>query len=102
MTTKRTLTQADVNLLKETFATKNDMDRLENKFDQKLDDNVQKFETLVTGFKNDFYTKIDPILKEVVASREDRTIGAEQHRRNQDRIEKLEKIHPNGRHLAAI
>ena len=62
------------------------------KFEDKLDDLEQKFEDKLFKFRDDFYTKIDPILKEVIASREDRTIGAEQHRRNEDRIEKLEKI----------
>lgn len=67
-----------------------------------LDKQEQKFEATVTKFKDEFYTKIDPVLKEVVASREDRVIGAEQHRRNQNRIEKLEKIHPQGTHLQTI
>lgn len=66
-----------------------------------LDDQEQKFEAKIVGVKSDFLDKIDPILKEVVASREDRTIGAEQHRRNQDRIEKLESIHPQGKHSPA-
>jgi|SRR3989344_5836886 len=92
---KRTLTQADVDFLKNTFATKSDLDN-------SLDKQEQKFEAKITEFKDEFYTKIDPILKEVVASREERIMCAEQHRRNQDRIEKLEKVHPQGRHLSAI
>lgn len=67
-----------------------------------MDKQEQKFEAKVAEFKDDFYTKIDPILKEVIASREERTIAAEQHRRNQDRIEALEEIHPKGKHLASI
>jgi len=78
--------------------TKNDKVFIENA----LDKQELKFEAKITKFKDEFYTKIDPILKEVVASREDRTIGAEQHLRNQDRIEELEKIHPQGKHLATI
>ncbi len=78
--------------------TKNDKVFIENA----LDKQELKFEAKITKFKDEFYTKIDPILKEVVASREDRTIGAEQHLRNQDRIEELEKIHPKGKHLATI
>jgi hypothetical protein len=65
-----------------------------------LDNQELKFEAKITEFKDEFYTKIDPILKEVVASREDRLMGAEQHLRNEKRIEKLEKIHPQGKHLA--
>lgn len=77
-------------------------DVVDKKLDQKLDKQELKFEAKLTEFRDDFYTKIDPILKEVVASREDRAMGAEQHLRNQDRIEKLEEIHPQGRHLTAI
>ena len=67
-----------------------------------LDKQEEKFEAKITEFKDEFYTKIDPILKEVTASREERVVRAEQHRRNEERIERLEKIHPQGRHLAAI
>lgn len=119
MTNKKTLTQADADFLQkqfskvfttkkdlEAFATKKDLvdleRRFDNKLDQKLDNQEQKFEKTVTNLKDKFYTKIDPILKEVVASREDRLIGSEQHLRNKDRIEKLEKIHPQGKHLTAI
>lgn len=92
---KRTLTQADVDFLKNTFATKSDLDN-------SLDKQEQKFEAKITEFKDEFYIKIDPILKEVMASREDRLMGSEQHLRNKDRIEKLEAIHPKGKHLVAI
>jgi len=119
MTIKRTLTQADADFLQkqfsEVFATKKDLEpfitkkdlidlekRSNNNLDQKLDDQEQKFEKTVTNFKDKFYTKIDPILKEVVASREDRLIGSEQHIRNEQRIEKLEKIHSKGKHVATI
>lgn len=85
--------------------TKNDKNYIEKvldqKLDQKLDEQEQKFEAKLTEFRDDFYTKIDPILKEVTASREERTIAAEQHRRNQNRIEKLEKIHPKNKHSFA-
>ena len=78
--------------------TKSDKIFIENQ----LDKQEERFEAKITEFKDEFHTRIDPILKEVVASRENRTIGAEQHRRNEDRIEKLEKIHPQGKHLATI
>jgi len=73
----------------------------EAKFENKIDELEQKFENKLTEFRDNFYTKIDPILKEVQASREDREIGAEQHKRNQDRIESLEKLHPQGKHFQA-
>ncbi len=76
--------------------------RQEFKFENKLDDVKQEFETTVSKFKDEFYTRIDPILKEVVTSREDRLIGTQQHIRNEKKIEKLEKIHPQGKHLAVV
>lgn len=91
------LTQSDKEFIEQTIDQK-----LDKKLTLRLDEQEQKFETKLTEFRDDFYTKIDPILKEVTASREERTIAAEQHRRNQDRIEKLEKIHPQGKHLATI
>ncbi len=55
-----------------------------------MDNQEQKFEAKITEFKDEFFTKIDPILKEVVASREEREILS-QHSKNQtDRIEKIE------------
>ena len=55
-----------------------------------MDNQEQKFEAKITEFKDEFFTKIDPILKEAVASREEREILS-QHSKNQtDRIEKIE------------
>lgn len=108
MTTKRTLTQADADFLQKqftkVFATKDDLKSFPTRFDlnKSLDKQEVKFEAVVTNFKDKFYTKVDPILKEVVASREDRLMGTEQHLRNEKRVEKLEKIHPQGKHLATI
>ena len=62
----------------------------------------QKFESKVFEFKSEVFNKIDPLLKEVTDSREDRGVAAEHNRRNNDRIEKLEKIHPQNQHLATI
>ena len=87
------LTKGDKRFISET---------IDQRLDLKLGEQEEKFEAKITEFKDEFYTKIDPILKEVVASREDRVLAAEQHRRNEDRIEKLEKIHPQGKHLATI
>lgn len=75
--------------------------RQEFKFENKLDDIEQKFEVRLTKFRDSFYTKIDPILKEVKASHEERVIAVTQYRRNQDRIETLEEIHPQGKHIFA-
>lgn len=106
MTIKRTLTQADADFLQKqfskVFATKKDLVMLESRLDLNMVDLEQKFESKVVELKSDFCTEIDPILKEATTSREERTIRAEQHRRNEDRIEKLEKIHPHGKHLAIV
>lgn len=56
-----------------------------------LDNQEQKFEAKVDEFKDDFYTKIDPILKEVVASREERAILSQHSSDQANRIEKIEK-----------
>ena len=54
-----------------------------------------KFERHVTKLKSDFVDKIDPILKEVTTSREERPIIAKRQTDHEDRIENLEKIHPH-------
>jgi len=95
MATKRTLTQADVELLKETFATKYDLNRA-------LENQELKFEAKITEIKSDFLNKIDPILQEVVKSRDERTLQSDHLSNHGDRIEALEKIHPHSRHLTAI
>lgn len=86
------------------LATRNDLGGLERRTDIKLDEKLSKedFETTFTKFKSDFFTKIDPILKEVTASREERITRSAQHLRNEKRIEKLEKIHPHSKHAATI
>lgn len=99
--TKNDKTFIETLLTKQESKFENALSKQEFKFENKLDEIEQKFEAKLTEFRDDFYTKIDPILKEVTASREDRTIGAEQHRRNEERIEKLEKIHPQGKHSPA-
>lgn len=73
--------------------------RQEFKFENKLDDNEQKFEHHVTNFRDKFYTKIDPILKEVTAKRDERTIQADQIKRHEDKIETLEKCCPQNGHV---
>ena len=61
-----------------------------------------KFERHVTKLKSDFVDKIDPILKEVTTSREERPIIAKRQTDHEDRIENLEKIHPHGKHPAIL
>jgi predicted transcriptional regulator len=69
-------------------------DQMGNRFatiDNKLDEMEERFEAKLTEFRDDFYTKIDPILKEVAASREERLIISQHLSDQNDRIEKVEK-----------
>ncbi len=73
MANKRLLTKADADYLKEEF---------KEDFPTKED-----FE----DFRSKFFDKIDPILKEVTTAREERPLI-------ENRLEKLEEIHPKGKH----
>lgn len=64
------ITQRDVEELEKTFATKSDL------------------KEALTELKSDLFDKIDPILKEVTASREERVIVAH-------RLSKLEEAKAN-------
>ena len=60
--------------------TSEDLNQIKEILDEKL-----------TNLKSEFFERIDPILKEVVTSREERPLVI-------SRIEKIEKIHPEGKH----
>ena len=55
-----------------------------------LDEQEQKFESKIVDIKSDFYTKIDPILKEVIASQEERLILSDKSSNHEERLEKVE------------
>lgn len=67
------------------------LDSVEQKFESKLDSVEQKFEEKLVEFKSDFFEKVDPVLKEVTVSREERTVSSEQIRRHDDRITVIEE-----------
>ena len=69
--------------------------RYESKLESKLEDIEEKFEDKIVEFKSDFFEKVDPVLKEVTTSREERTLIEE-------RVEKLEELHPNIKHSLAV
>ncbi len=69
--------------------------QLNLKLSQQKDEIIEEFKK----FRSDFYDKIDPILKEVKDSRDERTLQADHISQQGDRIENLEKIHPQGKHL---
>ena len=64
---------------------------LKNSLEDALDSQEQKFEAKIVEVKNDFYDKIDPILKEVVANQEERIILSHRVSNHEDRIGKVEK-----------
>jgi beta-lactamase superfamily II metal-dependent hydrolase len=67
--------------------TKSDLSQIKHL----LDNQEESFDTKIVEVKNDFYNKIDPILKEVTASQEERTILSHRVSDHEDRIEKVEK-----------
>ncbi len=94
------LAKDDKKYIKTTIDSK--LDEQELKFESKLTVIELKFENKLTEFKSEFFEKIDPILKETTTNREERTLQADRISNHEDRIEKLENIHPQGRHLATI
>ena len=56
-----------------------------------LESQEVKFERKIDEVKNDFYNKIDPILKEVLANQEERTILSHKVSDHEERIENVEK-----------
>jgi hypothetical protein len=56
-----------------------------------LDSQEQKFDAKIVEVKSDFYDKIDPILKEVLANQEERTILSHKVSDHEQRIENVEK-----------
>lgn len=67
------------------------------KYEDKMTDSFREFQSMVQGL-------LDPLMKELLASREEQTILNERSTKiNQigDRVENLEKIHPGGRHATA-
>ncbi len=57
--------------------TKSDLKQIGNIFDIKFDEKLDKLRNEFQNWKSEFYAKIDPILKEVAASREEREINHE-------------------------
>ena len=110
MAAKATLTQADVNLLKKTFATKKDLAGFATRSDLAVlpsKEDVKKIvveaindvvipgmDYMAEGIKNELGAKIDSL---------ERKFNSQQSRldRHSQKIENLEIIHPQGRHITA-
>ncbi len=71
--------------------TKSDLKQIANIFDIKFDEKFDKLRNEFQNWKSEFYAKIDPILKEVQVSLEEREVMNQQISDNTDRIEKLEE-----------
>ena len=71
--------------------TKSDKEWVKGVLKEVLGDQEQKFESKIVEVKGDFYNKIDPILKEVIANQEERTILSHRVSDHEDRIENIEK-----------
>ena len=103
---KPILTESDLDLLSSKFATKDDLKKLGagvvsevNKLlvrqtirlEGKAMELEDKFEKKVTDLRSDFLNEIDPVLKEVTASREERKILAIKFSEHTDQLEKINK-----------
>ncbi len=82
MTSKPILTQSDINLLKGTFATKGDLKRLEQSVVTK-----EEFK----NYRSEMLDKLNRILKEIRANRQELTVIAHRVSNHEDRIEKIEE-----------
>lgn len=56
-----------------------------------LSEQEEKYEKKLEEFKSEFFEKIDPILTEVTTARDERVLI-------ENRVEKLEKLHPQSSH----
>ncbi|KKQ95970.1 MAG: hypothetical protein UV74_C0013G0574 [Candidatus Woesebacteria bacterium GW2011_GWB1_43_14] len=90
------ITDPDIKKLKTIFATKDDLKRFATK--DELDDLQQEIHEEFQTWKSEFFDKIDPILKEVLDNREERTIT--NHRLNKHK-EVLKNHNKRLHHLEA-
>lgn len=90
---KPTLNEADLKLLEEKFLTKEDGKNFatKNYVTNAVDEAKEEILEEQRKFRSEFFDRIDPILKEVVANREERTIMAHYITELRKRVEKIEK-----------
>ena len=106
---KPSLNQADVNLLKKTFATKKDLKKVEGSTgkqieelkkeilahkwdtDKKIDDHEEKTREMITGYKDEVVNGIDKVMGELKTSREEYTIKIGKISEHNDQLEKHEQ-----------
>ena len=69
--------------------------RVSRRLESHKEDLLEEIASRLMRLKSDIFDRIDPVLKEVVTSREERPLI-------ENRIEKLEEIHPQGKHPITI
>lgn len=79
------LTKTDIQSLREIFLTKSE-------FDLRMDEQEEKIEEHLKQYRNGILNKLDKILKEILASREEQTLLSHKVSDHEERITKLE--HP--------
>lgn len=73
--------------------TQRDLESIEELIDEKLDEKLK-----ILPSKNEFFTKMGELMKELEALRQETTVLPEQVADLKDRVENLENIHPKGKH----
>lgn len=87
------------------------LDRVEERLNRletgqnKLEDRIIAFEERMEAafqkFRSDIFDHIDPLVGEIRTYREEQAVNAGQHQRFDERLEKLEEVHPQGQHTQA-
>lgn len=68
-------------------------DRLDVKLDEKLDEKLKYLPT-----KDEFYKRMDEVMGELQTMRDELAIGTYHTSDQEERLQVLEKIHPDGKH----
>ena len=72
--------------------TKGDLSQVDRRLENQKEEILDEIDTKLTKLRSAFFAKVDPILKEVTTAREERPLI-------ENRLEKLESIHPKGKHF---
>jgi len=75
--------------------TKGDLSQIDRRLETQKEEILDEMDEKLTMLRSNLFEKIDPILKEVTTAREERTLV-------ENRLEKLEEIHPQGQHAPSI
>jgi hypothetical protein len=71
--------------------TKGDLSQIDRRLESQKGEIIEEMDSKLQNLKSGIFDRIDPILKEVTTAREERPLL-------ENRIEKLEEIHPHGQH----